>query len=164
MLCAGRRDTRWQNRIPRPRTMAAALLVNFPDSDKAWWALMDAQRDPQLKVNGMARTVLFYLFKREWLRDVDWQPVATSIRHILNGTNLFTLYATMDILVQTHVSSELAGILLKDGGDLVLAYLNAEHGRHKKLAHALLVQLSGEDHGYDAAQWARWIKSKRDDA
>jgi hypothetical protein len=140
------------------RALAAAILSNFPDDDIAWWALVDALRDPVGIVAATASDALKVMTGYA-ARAVDWGPAAENLRDVLNGTNLFMLHATMELLVDTQVAPELAPSLLRDGGHLVLANLAASRPAERDRAHALLMQLSGQDLGTEPAAWESWIRS-----
>jgi hypothetical protein len=99
----------------RSRTLAAAVLSSFPDHDEAWYALVDALRDPVGPVSGTASDALRGMV-RHAPRQVDWTPAAEHLRHVLNGTNLFMLHTTMEMLTATGVSPALAPDLLREGG------------------------------------------------
>jgi hypothetical protein len=66
---------------------------------------------------------------------------------------------TVKILTLTKVSPKLASPLLKDGGALLIDFLEASRPNEKVLAHGLLVQLAGQDLGYDPVKWSAWIKT-----
>lgn len=138
------------------RACAAAMLINFSDDDAVWCALMDAQIDQSSFVQVTAAEVLEVL-RSSSARTVDWSASAASIRLILNGTNLFAFAPAVATLNATGVSPALAGQLLKDNHDLVLAKVAALHEGERDQAKALLVGLSGEDFGYDRRKWKSWI-------
>lgn len=137
----------------RNRMLAAAVLVNFPASDDAWRSLAEALRDTYPGVNHAAMQSLSMLtrFSR---RPVDWEPVAPSLRASLDGTNLETFLPLMQALGQTAIAPSLATVLLKDGGELVVAHANASDARSQQAARTLLRQLHG---GTDAHDWKQWI-------
>jgi hypothetical protein len=138
--------------------LAAAILTGFPDEERAWWALLDAQRDEREMVAMTASQALAGLLSAE-APPVDWSPAAGSIRAILEGTNVAVLEGTLEALAATEVSSDLAAELLAGGGgDLVLARLAASHDRTRHAAHRFLVQLRGRDLGQDTAAWTEWIR------
>ncbi len=138
------------------RIIAAALLANHVESDLIWWRLVDALRDSDAQVRNIARAVL-YTLSIHVPRDVDWEAAVGSLRLLLNGTNLFAFTATLDLLRRTHVSPGIAGELLSDNAELLLAYLRAEHALSRQTAREFLVQLSGM--GYTTyEQWAHWIE------
>lgn len=139
----------------RNRAVAAAILGSFGDRDLTWWTLLDAQRDPHDAIAATAQQVLQSLTRAP--RHVDWEPAQASIRYLLNGTNVFLFVGTLDVLRTTGISPSLAPALLRGGGGLLLAHLQAEHKANRDAAHAFLVHLSGEDFGHDVAAWARWI-------
>jgi hypothetical protein len=139
--------------------VAAAILTNFPDEPQAWWALIDAHRDSREHVAATASQAVRGLLMAG-PRAIDWTPAATALRALLDGTNVFVIEGLLSTLASTKITSELAPVLLRDGGaDLVLARLRATDERTRATAHAFLVQISGTDYGEDAAAWAAWIES-----
>lgn len=140
------------------RIISVAVLTNFLQVDSTWWVLIDALRDPDGRVSGLASSVLLKTTSTA-KRKVEWFPVALSLRAILDGTNLFAFPQTLQMLTNTHVSPDLAKSLLKGGGDLVLAYLNASRSKERELAHRFLTQLAGKDYGVDPHKWKAWIDS-----
>jgi hypothetical protein len=101
----------------------------------------------------------------QWLRmhaprKIDWSPVAEDLKATLHGTNLFTYNELVRTLAATSVDASLARTLLGDGGGrLLLACLRAQHDSERNGAHALLVQLRGQDLGDDAQQWQTWLST-----
>lgn len=145
-------DGNYENRM-----VAAALLANFGDRDLTWWTLLDAQRDPIGSVSTTASTVLQGLAQRE-KRKVDWQPALGSIRHLLQGAELFAFQPTLNVLVATGLPTDLAPALLADGGgELLLDHLGAHFEMPRKAPHKLLTYLSGKDYGTDVAAWRKWV-------
>jgi hypothetical protein len=139
--------------------VAAAILTNFPDEPQAWWSLIDAHRDSREHVAATASQAMQGLLMAG-PREIDWTPAETALRALLDGTNVFVIEGVMSTLASTKITPGLAPVLLRDGGaDLVLARLRATDERTRATAHAFLVQLSGTDHGDDAAAWAAWIES-----
>ncbi len=141
------------------RAVAAMILTNFAHRDAAWLALMEGVRDENAVVNAVCMqaliTLAYYVPRR-----VDWSSAAFSVRHVLNGTNLFALPHVIETLLKTEIESKLAGALLKDnGGRMLLAYLRAKHEKERVLAHRLLVQFRGSDLGFDENPWGTWIAS-----
>lgn len=142
---------------PTNQAVAAAILGNFADRDLAWWTLMDAQRSPHAAVAATSQQILSAMARRA-LRPVDWAPVLPSIRHLLQGTNVYLFAGTLEILTRTRISPSLASALLRDGaGDLLLAHLASQEDALRGPAHAFLVQLAGRDLGDDPVAWSRWI-------
>lgn len=147
-------DKEWKN-----RSAAALILTNFPEKDAAWQALLSGIRDKDARVNSASFQSLITLTKYV-PRRVNWSPAAESIRHILNGTNLFALEHTIKALLKTNVSRKIGKDLLKNGGGrMLLAYLRANNEERKSLSHELLVRLSGKDLGYDKAKWSKWMET-----
>ncbi len=143
------------------RVIAVALLANHAESDLVWWRLVDALRDSDAQVCTVARDVL-YTLSMYVPREVDWKSAAGSLRWLLSGTNLFAFTETLDLLRRTHVPPGLAGELLSDNAELLLAYLKAEHEKTRQTAQEFLVQLSVLEYTtYE--QWEHWIEQlKRD--
>ena len=144
---------------PKKRRVAAMILTNFADRDAAWTALMEGLRDDDDGVNSICTSALFTL-TRHVPRTVDWSPATESLRHLLNGTNLFALTQVLRTLSQTNLSPKLAKPLLRNGGGrMLLPYLRAKHEDERTLSHGLLARLSGKDFGYDDSRWAAWVAS-----
>jgi hypothetical protein len=141
------------------RAAAALILTNFADRDAAWIALMEAVRDKDSRVNSAALQSLITLTKYV-PRKVNWTSAAPTIRHILNGTNLFALQHTIWTLLKTEVSLKLAKEIFKDsGGRMLFIYLRAENDERKQLARELLKRFSGKDFGTNEADWRRWAET-----
>ena len=139
--------------------IAAAILTNFPQEPRAWRALLDAMRDSRVHVAATASQATRGLLGAGE-RVVDWQPAASSIRALLDGTNVFVLENVLAALTETRISPDLAPVLLGDGGaELVLARLGATHIGTRRVAHAFLIQISGTDFGEDPVAWREWLRS-----
>jgi len=142
------------------RILALTVLGNFLDSDSTWRVVVDSFRDQNEIVAQTATRVLANMVDLKYKnKTVDWSSAALALRALLDGTNTFAFIPTVKILTATKVSPKLAGSLLKEGGSLLIDFLNAERRSEKDLAHGLLVQLAGKDLGTDSAKWAAWIKS-----
>ena len=140
------------------RTIAAALLINFPESDLVWWTLVDALRDPNNKVSTTASQVLIY-FSNNTPRRINWDPAINSLFYLINGTNLFAFNKILEVLTATKISKELLPALFaKTYGYLVLGYLNAYHEKERKLSYDFLTSVTGKDFGYDKTKWQNFLK------
>ena len=106
----------------------------------------------------MAATVLERL-AYDAPRRVDWRPAATSLHAILDGTSLFQFPTILRVLVATGADTTLAKPLLANGGEMVLAYLAAQHPPSRTAAHQLLIALAGRDLGENVGPWRDWIAS-----
>lgn len=142
----------------RNRMAAVALLSNFTDDDRVLHALMRAQLEADGPVGAMASIVLSS-FAQTSPRAVDWAPVAPELHQMLRGTAIFHLAETMRLLVATGADSSLAVPLLRDGGEMLLAFAAAEHTDLRYSAHRLLVALRGKDLGDDAGAWLNWVRA-----
>jgi hypothetical protein len=148
-------DGNWQNRV-----IAAVIIAGFADSDSTWWALVDALRDRDGRVSATATQVLTTL-SRSAARTVNWAPAVDPLRAVLDGTNLFAHNALLETLAATRVDPSLARLLLRGGGELVIAKLRSEDPIGAKAAQNFLLQVSGGglDFGRDAGAWEAWIRS-----
>jgi hypothetical protein len=146
-------DADYLNRVP-----AISVLGNFLDSDSTWQSLIDLFRENDSRISSSA-TALLTAHAQVQKRLVDWASATATLRALLDGTNLFAFVPTVKILTVTKVSPKLASPLLKDGGALLIDFLKANRQNEKNLAHGLLVQLAGQDLGYDSVKWSAWIKS-----
>lgn len=144
---------------PKRRRIAAMVLTNFAERDGAWSALIECLRDSDDGVREICRAALFSLTKYV-PRTVDWSGAKRSLRHLLNGTNLFALPQVLRTLSETNISHRLGKPLLRDGGGrMLLPYLNAKHQVERTLSHSVLTKLRGRDLGPDRARWADWLDS-----
>lgn len=146
-------DADYLNRIP-----AVSVLGNFLDSDSTWQFLIDLFRDKDSRVSSSA-IALLKAHAQVRKKYVDWAPATSTLRAILDGTNLFAYVPTVKILTATRISPKLASPLLKDGGELLLDFLKANRQNEKDIARGLLVQLAGQDYGYDSVRWTAWIRT-----
>ncbi|MHB1313747.1 MAG: hypothetical protein ACYC3L_17140 [Gemmatimonadaceae bacterium] len=138
------------------RTTAALILANFPERDDTWYALVDALLEPDNLPKQFASAVLTTLAARS-PRTVDWTPRSAAVNAILNGTSLFVAPDFMEVLVRTGVGPAQARALLKDGGTLLLEYLDSGTPLLSYRSHELLVRLRGEDLGSSATPWRNWL-------
>jgi hypothetical protein len=144
----------------RNRVVAVLILAGFAAEDSAWWMLTEALRDPDGRVSATAQQILGWLTQHE-ARPVTWAPATSTLRDLLNGTDLFAHNLVMEMLARTDVAPTLAPELLVDGGALVLAKVRARDAASRGVATAFLLQLSGRDFGDDAAAWQEWVSSLR---
>jgi hypothetical protein len=138
------------------RTMAALIVANFTDRDSAWFALMDAQRDPVGPPGSTASQLLRVLTQRS-PRTVDWKPAVKQLRYIIDGTNLFAFNGTLDVLTATKIDRSLAPDLLANGGSVLRAKLHSGDVFAKRSVAAFLSHLSGLPATSDAATFERWM-------
>lgn len=150
-LATLRSDPNFHNRM-----VAAAVLSNFADRDEAWRALMEALRETDGPVKGIASNVLGE-FAQSAPRPVDWEPSTSTIHALLDGTSLFSTRTVFRVLRATAGEPRWAAPFLADGGTMLLAYLQSTYVPVRDNAHGLLVALSGRDLGYDAEAWRAWI-------
>ncbi|HUP19365.1 MAG TPA: hypothetical protein VM778_05355 [Gemmatimonadota bacterium] len=148
-------DRHWFN-----RSIAAAVLSNFPDWDETWHALARAARGfgPDDRSRGLAVASLTALGQRH-ARPVDWTPAADDLRALLDGTSVFAFPQVLEVLARTRVSRDLAGPLLAGGGELVLDHLSISIPSTRARAMGVLEGLSGLDYGSDAERWRAWIET-----
>jgi hypothetical protein len=140
------------------RVIAAVVIAGFAESDSTWWALADALRDQDGMVSATASQVLSTL-SQAGAKPVNWAPAVDAVRAVLDGTNLFAHNTLLDALVATRVDPALAPVLLRDGGELVLAKLRSEDPSGAHAAQRFLTQVSGRDFGRNASAWENWLRS-----
>jgi hypothetical protein len=151
-----RTDRDWIN-----RSIAAAILTNFPEEDSTWWALVDVIRGIGPDDFGRPEGIgAIQALGNVHAQRVDWAPAAETLRAILDGTNLFAIDPLMGVLARTEISPELADEILSDGR-YVLAHMRSPNPLVRSHAYRFLRQISGLDFGHDADQWAVWIESLR---
>lgn len=138
------------------RIGALTILSQFADSDSTWFALMDALRDPDGPVTATATQILAMLTQGA-ARPVDWTPAVSTLRALLDGTDLFAPNQVMETLAATRVSPALAASLLRGGGKLVLAKLDTESPSDRQAAHRFMVQIAGSDLGAGGTAWKDWL-------
>jgi hypothetical protein len=139
------------------RAAAAKALQSFGDRDGAWRALAAGLRDSDSQVSFACQQSISSL-RTQTVRHVDWAPAEADLAAVLHGTNPFAFLELVRALSVTSVDRAMAVALLGHGGGrLLLAHLDARHDAEHAAAHALLVQLSGQDFGDSAAQWQLWL-------
>lgn len=139
------------------RIAAASVLSNFHQSDSTWWALMDAMRYDDMV--GNATDGLLTALSRGFPRELDWTPMAVSIKALLDGTNPTHFLTTVRVLIQTRIGPRFAAPLLRNGGSLLIDYLRASREQERAPVRRLLIRLAGKDLGSDPTAWATWISS-----
>jgi hypothetical protein len=140
----------------RNRVVAASILANFVDRDAALHALVGAV----LEADGMVKSMAAVVLERvayDAPRRVDWRPAQTRLHAILDGTSLFQLPTIMHLLLVTGADTTLAKPVLAKGGEMVLAYLAAQHPPSRTAARQLLIALAGRDLGEDVTSWRQWV-------
>lgn len=138
------------------RLAAVAILSSFDQEDAAWHALVGALLDPNDLVREYARAVL-RAFTVDFTRRIDWRPAAPELHALLQGSDLWSLNETLDMLVATGAGPELAKPLLKNGGHAVLLYAGAQNPWARGPAYRFLRAVSGKDLGGVPARWQDWI-------
>lgn len=141
----------WQDRV-----LAIAILSRAPESDASWHALLEAVRDADDRVNGIAAQSLDAMSQVR-PRAVDWRPVAAGIHALLEGTSLFQFNKVADVLMRTSVGPRDARVFLRGGGDALLEFLSSEHPFLSGRSRTLLTQLRGADLGPTPEPWREWI-------
>lgn len=139
------------------RSVAALILSRFPERDEAWHTLvMGAVEDHQWLDSEIAQEALEVMSEHH-PRRVDWQPVALTLRHVLDGTALPALIPVVGVINRTGVDQRSAATLLRGGGEMLTALLELSRKDLSDPAHTLLVTLRGQDLGRDPTAWRQWI-------
>lgn len=142
------------------RLAAVVLLTNATQKPETWIALVDALRDVDLAVRETAEQALRGLTAYAALHSspaVDWSSSETSLRFLLNGTNLSAHSALLKALTQTRLDSALGKRLLRAGTGIVVAKAVSNAPTERAAARALLVHLAGRDLGDSAERWNEWL-------
>jgi hypothetical protein len=139
------------------RMVAAAILGAQRERVCAWYALVKGLRDPDERVAAAAEMGLTSLLTGAQ-SPIDWRPVLTDVRAILDGTNVLGLRTMLLVLTKTKVDPKLARALLPENGGLVLDLLASHSPTHQDAARAFLVRLAGKDLGPAAANWRTWLR------
>jgi hypothetical protein len=141
------------------RAAAALILTNFAGQDAVWWSLVDAVRERDGPVKGLAATILVGL-SRSAPRKVNWAPKADGIHAILDGTSLFELDDLMQVLASTGVGPTDARAMIGNaGGEMLLAYMGSKNQVLAGHSRALLTALPGSDLGPNIESWRAWMAS-----
>jgi hypothetical protein len=140
------------------RMLATAILANFQAEDESWWAVLDALRDESERVRQTAEVTLRALLQ-SGAREVNWAPAASTIRHLLNGTNVSAFQSVLHVLTQTRIDPALVRSVLPGSKELLLAHLQAEHEATRRAARDLVAHASGRDFGSDPEPWLQWVIS-----
>jgi hypothetical protein len=144
------------------RTMAVAVLANFPRRDDVWRALLHVLRDRN-DVPGVWLTAKKLLVR--WAdmepRKVDWAPSTDDLRAFFAGANLWVLPDIMRILTVTRIDSTLASAILSHNDVFVLGYAESGDAQAAKVGQNFLAQLSGRDYGADISKWRAWSSALR---
>lgn len=138
------------------RAIAALILANFPQRDEGWWALVEALREVDGPVRGVAAETLVAMSRRH-PRRVPWTPVASAIHAMLDGTSLFVVPTLLEVLARTHAGPRDAIHFLRGGGDMVVRYLDSSEPSLASRSRTLLIQLHGGDLGSSTQVWRDWI-------
>lgn len=138
------------------RAVAALVVANFPARDEAWWALAEALREVDGPTKAVAGQALLAM-SRHHPRRVPWTSVAPGIHAMLDGTSLFMVPTLLEVLTRTQVGPADAGGFLRNGGDMLVRYLDSSEPSLVRRAHSLLVQLRGSDLGSSSQAWRDWI-------
>ncbi len=135
--------------------VALALLTNFSNYDIVWWTLMNLQRSRNAQISMNSMEILRLLMEKP--RNVNWNSAVPSINNILAGSNLFAYWSTLELLVKTNISPQLAKQLLKDNKDLLNNYLNAHHTQTRNLAIEFIKHLSNNNASDDPDECKEWL-------
>ena len=139
---------------PINNKIALSIIINFDDYDNVWWTLMNLQRRNS-RIYMTAMEVLQVLSEKP--RNIDWSPVAPGIRSILAGTNLFTYWMTLEVLIKTNISHTLADEILKNNKQLLLEYLDIQHKITQDVVLNFIRQLSNTKKELSIQECKKWL-------
>ncbi len=140
------------------RALAAGILGSFPRSDEAWRSLVEALRESDGTAKTVAASVLSVMTQRH-ARAINWRPAHEALHAMLDGTSLFALPTLLHVLPMTGVGPADAGPLLRDGGEILLAFLTSRQQLFSEPSRTLLTRLRGADLGPAPEPWRAWIAS-----
>ena len=140
------------------RIAASLYLLNKFDDDKSWNALVKGIIDPNKRVRETSRTVL-NLYRIHNTRNINWTESIDALRNIFNGTDLFSIYMLMDLLVKTNIDPTLGKELLRSNYEFVYSYLLSKEVNHKEKSLNLLNHIHQGTHSNSPDYWLTWLKS-----
>ncbi|MDB4906212.1 MAG: hypothetical protein JWO05_996 [Gemmatimonadetes bacterium] len=138
------------------RSVAVLIVGQHPERDDAWRQLAETARESDGMVKSVASEVLASWALRA-PRTVDWTPVSAGINAMLNGTSVGELPNMISVLNRTGVGPANASAFLKNGGDMLVTFLDSR--LYAQESRALLVRLRGADLGSSQAAWRAWIST-----
>lgn len=148
-LAALRGDALYVNRL-----VAAMILVNFANDDRAWHALVEALRDSHPAVRALAAEALAAMPPRT----VDWTPAIPTLRLLIGGTNVRVFENVLHLLVETRIAAAHGPALLRGNTRWVLEHLRAENPMSVGRTTRFLSRMNG---GRDASRakggWEAWL-------
>jgi hypothetical protein len=148
-----------KSRSAPDRAVAALVLANFPERDRAWHSLLRAATGREQARDALvAQHALIGLSDRA-ARTVDWSPMDSTIHDVLDGTALAALAPLSTALAATGASTGNAHAWLAKGGEMLTAYVESDNPDIRDAAHALLVKLRGSDLGFEPEPWREWIRT-----
>ena len=141
------------------RAAAALILANFPDRDEAWRSLLRlAVGREQARDAFIAQRALVELSERA-PRPVDWSPMESTIREVLDGTALAALAPLATALAATGASPAQAAAYLGNGAEMLTALVESDNPDIRDAGHDLLVRLRGQDLGFEPQPWRDCVRT-----
>jgi hypothetical protein len=138
------------------RAIAMAILTNFTEYDAIWWEIMDLQRTKADTLRNCSWMAL-QLLKSE-TRKIDWEPAVITIKHLLNGANLFHFERYIELLKNTKISPQLTERVLSGSSDILNLYLNTKSDMSRKATIKFIKQISGDENLKTAEECKKWLK------
>ncbi|MBK8006065.1 MAG: hypothetical protein IPK12_19690 [Gemmatimonadetes bacterium] len=134
--------------------MPALLVLGSPRSGPAGErALAQLLRHPFNFFAMGAADLLAYRLRTDGT-PVNWAPLTPDIAAVLDGTNLFALDRVMELLRAVPPPTADGRRMVMGGGRMLLSRMAAADSITRTEAHALLMQLTGEQLPPDPARWA----------
>lgn len=115
-----------EDRNPNKQIAAVLILSSFSNDDESWKVLVETLRDPDENVRLMASLTL-NMYVNYFVRKIDWTESKTSLRWLLNGTNLASFEMLLRLLEKTELTSELGEQLLCNNYELISDYLGVQN-------------------------------------
>jgi len=140
------------------RQIALIVILPFLDDDRTWTALSQTLVESEGPIQRMGFS-LFSSLLASGRRPKDMNAVLPALHAILDGASQFLMPRVMTLLLGMQLDTAHAAPLLKNGGQMLLAYAGASHRGARGPALELLATLSPRNYGRDVDRWKRWVES-----
>lgn len=140
---------------PTKRIAAVLILSSFSNDDKCWQVLVETLRDPDENVRLMAYLSL-NMYANYFPRKIDWTESKSSLRWLLNGTNLAAFETLLRLLEKTELTSELGEQLLCNNYELISSYLGVQNIASKSKIISFLKLIHKENFNTEE-EWRNYL-------
>lgn len=134
---------------------AMLTLINFNEFDLSWWLVIEKLRYPNQQIAGTAREVL-NLLSESFCRKINWEPVATSLKYLLNGTFLWGYDDVIKVLTKTEIDPQIVFAMLPEIKELLLTHLSIQNKIFKENQIEFIKYINNDLKTED--QMVEWLK------